>query len=59
MTEIVERMLQTAGKDTGACVRYDEEPERLVDRRIHYYRTEYVRKPPCFGAARPEGAVAP
>ena len=59
MTEIVERILQTAGKDTGACVRYDEEPERLVDRRIHYYRTEHVRKPPCFGAARPEGAVAP
>jgi uncharacterized protein (TIGR00725 family) len=58
MTEIVERILETAGKDPGTCVRYDEESERLVDRRTHYYRAERVPKPSCFGAAGPEGAVA-
>jgi uncharacterized protein (TIGR00725 family) len=58
ITEIVERIIQTAGKKTGACVLYDEEPERLVDRLIHYYRTEHVRKPSCFCDARPEGTVA-
>jgi uncharacterized protein (TIGR00725 family) len=59
ITEIVERIIQTAGKETGACVLYDDEPERLVDRLIHYYRTEHVRKPSCFCDARPDGAGAP
>jgi uncharacterized protein (TIGR00725 family) len=38
---------------------YDDDPERLVDRLIHYYRTEHVRKPSCFCDARPDGAAAP
>jgi uncharacterized protein (TIGR00725 family) len=59
ITELVEPIIKASGKETGACVLYDDEPERLVDRLIHYYRTEHIRKPSCFCDARPEGAVAP
>jgi hypothetical protein len=59
ITELVESVIKAAGKQTGACVLYDDDPERLVDRLIHFYRTEHVRKPSCFCDARPEGAVAP
>jgi uncharacterized protein (TIGR00725 family) len=59
ITELVEPILKASGKQTGACVLYDDDPERLVDRLIHYYRTEHVRKPSCFCDAWPAGAVAP
>jgi uncharacterized protein (TIGR00725 family) len=59
ITEFVEPIIKASGKQTGACVLYDDDPEQLVDRLIHFYRTEHVRKPSCFCDARPEGAVAP
>jgi uncharacterized protein (TIGR00725 family) len=59
ITELVESIIRASGKQTGACVLYDDDPERLVDRLIRYYRTEHVRKPSCFCDVRPEGAVAP
>ncbi|HSE94311.1 MAG TPA: hypothetical protein VLD61_00375 [Methylomirabilota bacterium] len=59
ITELVEPIIKASGKQTGACVLYDDDPERLVDRLIHYYRTEHVRKPSCFCDARPDGAAAP
>jgi uncharacterized protein (TIGR00725 family) len=57
ITQLVEPIITASGKQTGACVLYDDDPERLVDRLIHYYRTE--RKPSRFCDARPDGAVAP
>jgi uncharacterized protein (TIGR00725 family) len=48
ITEMIERILEACGKDTGACVLYDDDPARLIDRLIHYYRTEHHRKPSCF-----------
>jgi uncharacterized protein (TIGR00725 family) len=48
ITELIERILEACGKDTGACVLYDDEPARLVDRLIEYYRTRHYRKPSCF-----------
>jgi uncharacterized protein (TIGR00725 family) len=59
ITEFVEPIITARGKQTGACVLYDDDPEQLVDRLIHYYRTEHVRKPSCFCDARQEGAIAP
>ncbi len=59
ITELVEPIIKASGKETGACVLYDDDPERLVDRLIHYYRTKHVRKPSCFCDVRPDGAVAP
>lgn len=35
-------------KETGACVIYDDDPAKLVDRLIQYYRTEHFRRPSCF-----------
>jgi hypothetical protein len=55
ITEIVDEILRVSGKDTGACVLYDDDPKRLIDRLIEYYRTQHFRKPSCFCDARAEG----
>jgi uncharacterized protein (TIGR00725 family) len=38
----------TLGELAIAYVLYDDDPPRLIDRLIHYYRTEHHRKPSCF-----------
>ena len=55
ITEIVDEILRVSGKDTGACVLYDDDPKRLIDRLIEYYRTQHFRRPSCFCDARAEG----
>jgi hypothetical protein len=55
ITEIVAEILRVSGKETGACVLYDDDPVKLVDRLIHYYRTEHFRRPSCFCGALAEG----
>jgi predicted Rossmann-fold nucleotide-binding protein len=48
ITEIVETIIRVSDKQTGACVLYEEDPEKLIDRLIEYYRTEHFRRPSCF-----------
>jgi hypothetical protein len=48
ITGLVEEIVRTSGKDTGARVVYESDPVKLVDRLIHVYRTEHFRKPSCF-----------
>lgn len=55
ITEIVETIIHVSAKETGACVLYESDPEKLIDRLIHYYRTEHFRKPSCFCDATPAG----
>jgi uncharacterized protein (TIGR00725 family) len=55
ITPMVEAILGICKKETGACVLYDDDPERLVERLVEYYRTTHVRKPSCFCEARTEG----
>lgn len=55
VTEIVETIIRAGGKETGACVLYDDEPKHLIDRLLEYYRTNHFRKPSCFCDARAEG----
>jgi uncharacterized protein (TIGR00725 family) len=55
ITVMVEEILRICQKDTGACVLYDDDPSRLVDRLIEYYRTSHFRKPSCFCDGRTEG----
>jgi len=55
ITEIVEEILRVSGKETGACVLYDDDPVKLVDRLVHYYQTEHFRRPSCFCGALAEG----
>lgn len=54
ITTIVEKIVQVSAKETGACVLYDEDPVKLIDRLIYSYRTQHYRKPSCFCDA--EGA---
>lgn len=55
ITEIVETIIRVSGKETGACVLYNEEPAKLIDRLIQYYRTQHFRRPSCFCDAHTEG----
>jgi len=55
ITEIVEEILRVSGKETGACVLYDDDPVKLVNRLVHYYQTEHFRRPSCFCGALAEG----
>ncbi len=55
ITEIVETIIRVSNKDTGACVLYDDDPKKLIDRLIQYYRTEHLRKPSCFCSGGTEG----
>lgn len=47
-------IIRVSGKDAGACVVYDGDPVKLIERVIHVYRTSHVRKPSCF-CDGPEG----
>ncbi|MDP2604540.1 MAG: hypothetical protein Q8S00_18435 [Deltaproteobacteria bacterium] len=55
ITEIVEEIIRISGKDTGACLLYDDDPEKLVQRLVRSYRTKHFRKPSCFCESRGEG----
>ena len=55
ITKIVDEIIRASGKETEACVLYDDDPAKLVDRLIEYYGTKHFRKPSCFCEARPEG----
>jgi hypothetical protein len=43
----VEKILQVSAKKTGACVLYEDDPEKLIGV-IHYYQTEHFRNASCF-----------
>jgi uncharacterized protein (TIGR00725 family) len=55
ITEIVETIIRACKKETGACVLYEDDPVKLIDRLIHYYHTEHFRKPSCFCDGRVGG----
>jgi len=55
ITEIVETIIRVSNKETGACVLYENDPKKLIERLIHYYRTEHFRKPSCFCDGGTEG----
>jgi len=55
ITELVDTIIRASGKETGACVLYDEDPKQLIDRLIEYYWTKHFRKPSCFCDAHREG----
>ena len=55
ITDIIEMIIRVCAKETGACVLYDDDPEKLIQRLIEYYRTKHVRKASCFCDAAPAG----
>lgn len=48
ISDMVEEILKTCNKDTGAKVIYEQEPQRLVERMLETYHREHFRKPSCF-----------
>jgi uncharacterized protein (TIGR00725 family) len=52
ITSLVEEIVRTSGKDTGARVVYDDDPARLIGRLLTLYKTEHFRKPSCFCDSR-------
>ncbi len=54
IAEIAETILEASDKETGACVLYEDEPTRLVDRLVEYYSAEHVKRPSVLWGA--EGA---
>ena len=48
ISDMVEDILKTCNKDTGARVIYDDDPVRLVEQLLNVYRTEHFRHPSVF-----------
>lgn len=48
ISDMVEDILATCNKDTGARVIYDDDPRRLVEQLLDAYRTEHFRRPSIF-----------
>jgi hypothetical protein len=55
ITVMVEEIFRICQKDTGACLLYDDDPPRLIDRLSEYHRTTHFRKPSCLCDGRTEG----
>jgi hypothetical protein len=45
IADMIESLVERIDKRTGACVLYDDDPERLVTRLVDYYRTTHFRHP--------------
>jgi hypothetical protein len=57
VADAVEALVRLCDRPTRAVVLYDDDPARLVDRFIEYYRTEHYKHPNCFcGSTRPVAA---
>ena len=48
IADAVEDLVRFCDKRTGAVVMYDDDPARLVERLLEYYRTEHYKHPHCF-----------
>ena len=48
VADIIDGLVDQMAKDTGACVLYDTDPERLLHRLVEYYWRSHVRRPSVF-----------
>ena len=48
IADVVDDLVRLCDKETGAAVLYDDDPVRLVERMIEYYRTEHSKRPNYF-----------
>lgn len=58
ITALVDEIVRASGKQTGARVVYDDDPEALIERVVHVYRTQHFRKPPGVMMVMPSKMVA-
>lgn len=48
VADLVAELTERLAKDTGAVALYDDDPERLLDRLLGYYRDVHSEHPNCF-----------
>lgn len=48
IADAISDLLPRIGKQTGAVVLFDDDPERLVARLVTYYREQHYLRPSCF-----------
>ena len=61
IADMIDEIVARIQKDTGACVLYDDDPDRLVRRCVDYYRAEHFRHPSALhrlDGTGPEDRVA-
>jgi uncharacterized protein (TIGR00725 family) len=58
ISDLIPGILEACAKDSGACVLYDADPQRLIERLLETYRTTHHKRPSCFCAERPQGESA-
>ena len=54
ITTMIEQIVRVSGKKTGACVIYDDDPVKLIERVMNVYHVSHHRKASCF-CDGPEG----
>ncbi|MDA8341142.1 MAG: hypothetical protein M0007_02810 [Actinomycetota bacterium] len=60
VADLVDDLVPRLAKETGAKVLFDDDPVRLVDRLVDYYRTVHFRRPhSLYGGADHEAGVVP
>jgi len=58
ISDLVEQILAACGKDTGARLVYDDDPDRLVAELLRVYDREHYRRPSCFSRGADGGPTA-
>lgn len=48
IADAVDKLVRISNKETGAVIIKDDDPQRLIERLLAYYRTEHYKRPNCF-----------
>ena len=57
VADMVAELVARMEKETGAHVLYDDDPDRLVRRLVHYFRTTHFLRPSTLHELSPSGPV--
>jgi len=58
VADMIEPLVASMAKRTGAYVCYDDDPDRLIDQMLLYFRTSHVRHPHVFATVPAESRSA-
>jgi len=58
ISDMIAEILKACSKDTGAFVKYEEDPAKLVNSLLETYRTSHHKRPSCFCAERPRSELS-
>jgi hypothetical protein len=57
ITEIVEEIIRVSGKNNGACILYDEDPKKIIERLTQYYRRTTFGSHPASARAHEKDRI--